>query len=97
MRNLNGRDTLIRVALWMPRIGRVSGGHKVQLEETAKALWPYDVETRIVWDSEIELGGVDLVHGFGLNPAEVHSCRSSGLPVVISPIYWDCLLYTRCV
>jgi len=73
----------------MPRIGRVSGGHKVQLEETAKALWPYDVETRIVWDSEIELGGVDLVHGFGLNPAEVHSCRSSGLPVVISPIYWD--------
>lgn len=79
----------IEAVLWMPRGLRISGGHVVQLEETARALEMYGVRARIDFTQEVDLTGVDIVHGFCLIPGDVHYCRSRGLPVVVSPIYWD--------
>lgn len=83
---------LLRAVLWMPRGSRISGGHQVQLEETAGALGAFGVEARIESvesDDLIDLQGIDVVHGFNVTAAEIHHCRSLGLPVVVSTIYWD--------
>ncbi|MGO8872829.1 MAG: glycosyltransferase family 4 protein [Acidimicrobiales bacterium] len=79
----------IDAVLWMPRGVRISGGHVVQLEETARALEAYGVHARIDFNPEVDLAGADIVHGFCLIPVDVHHCRSFGIPVVVSPIYWD--------
>jgi len=73
----------------MAEANRVSGGHIVQLEETARALRSYGVSATTCFDVSPDLDGVDLIHGFDLEPRQVHECRYRGLPVVISPIYWD--------
>jgi hypothetical protein len=72
----------IRAVLWMPRGARISGGHRIQLEETARALETYNVDARVDLDLDVDLSGVDIVHGFSVYPSEVHHCRSRGLPVV---------------
>ena len=75
--------------LWMAGANRVSGGHIVQLEETARALRSYGVSATTCFALVADLSGIDLVNGFDLEPKQVHECRDRGLPVVISPIYWD--------
>lgn len=84
-----GPEDKLQVLLWMANANRVSGGHIVQLEETARALGAYGVEATVCFDNDPDLAGIDLVHGFDLQPVQVHECRDRGLPVLISPIYWD--------
>ena len=79
----------LRVLLWMATANRVSGGHIVQLEETARALRRYGIIATTAFDTDPDLTGLDLVHGFDLEPRTVHRCHDRGLPVALSPIYWD--------
>ena len=79
----------LRVLLWMATANRVSGGHIVQLEETATALRRYGIIATTAFDAEPDLSGLDLVHGFDMRPETVHRCHDRGLPVAVSPIYWD--------
>jgi len=72
----------------MPRGSEMPGGHTVQLTMTAEALRRLGVDVVESYDDAADLGDVDLVHGCGLTPAQVHDCRRLGLPVVISTIYW---------
>jgi glycosyltransferase involved in cell wall biosynthesis len=81
--------TTPRTLLWMPRTGVIHGGHRRQLEETAAALGNLGVIVETSFDPDPDLSAIDLVHGFGLNSDEVRVCRSVGLPVVESTIYWD--------
>ena len=79
----------LRVVLWMPQARRVAGGHVVQFEETAKALRHHGVIATPCFATEPDLAGVDLVHGFDLPPEAVHRCHDLGLPVAVSPVYWE--------
>jgi len=86
-RNLAERP--VRVVLWQPRTGRIDGGHQIQFGETARALRAFGVDARVELDPDIDLDTVDIVHGCELTAPEVHRCRTAGLPVVLSTIYWD--------
>jgi glycosyltransferase involved in cell wall biosynthesis len=77
------------VVLWLPRTSIISGGHQVQVHETTRALRESGVDARVETELRIDTDDVDLVHGFDLSAEEIHRCRSEGLPVVISTIYWD--------
>jgi glycosyltransferase involved in cell wall biosynthesis len=79
----------IRVLVWMPRGSRVPGGHVVQLEKTARALRAAGLAITVDMSPEPELGGIDLVHGFGLSAREIRRCHTRGIPVALSTIYWD--------
>lgn len=78
-----------RVLLWMPRGGRVPGGHVVQMEKTALALREAGLRITVEMSAEPDLGAVDLVHGFGLSAQEIRQCHTQGIPVALSTIYWD--------
>lgn len=78
-----------RVLLWMPRAGDIPGGHVVQIEKTARALAASGLEVGCDYSDGPDLSGVDLVHGFGLSPAEIRLCHTRRVPVVLSTIYWD--------
>ena len=68
---------------------RVPGGHRVQIDETARALIERGIKARISFDEFPDLVDVDLVHGFGL-PAESMRIRARrGKPIVLSTIYWS--------
>ena len=82
-------DRQTRVLLWLPRTSIISGGHQVQVHETARALGKLGIDARVETGLEIATDEIDLVHGFDLSAEEIHRCRSDGLPVVISTIYWD--------
>ncbi len=73
----------------MPRASEIPGGHKVQFEQTARALSALGLDVRTSFDAGPSLDDLEVVHGFGLNAAEVHACRARRLPVVLSTIYWD--------
>ena len=79
----------IRVVVWQWGGTRVEGGHRIQFDETARALRALGVSAEVVNGPDYEPDGVDLVHGLGLPAEEVHRLRSAGLPVVLSTIYWD--------
>jgi len=81
--------TPLRALLWMPRASEIPGGHRVQFDQTAKALAARGVEIATSFDSAPSPEGFDLVHGFGLTAREVHACRSRRIPVAISTIYWN--------
>jgi glycosyltransferase involved in cell wall biosynthesis len=73
----------------MPHERRISGGHVVQLEETARSLRRLGIDARTDFSTDPDPTDVSLVHGFGLNAADVHQWRWRGIPVVLSSIYWD--------
>jgi glycosyltransferase involved in cell wall biosynthesis len=75
--------------MWAPRESVIPGGHVVQFRETANALERAGVTVRTATDQEPDLGGIDVVHGFGLLPEHVQFCRSRGAAVALSTIYWD--------
>ena len=78
----------MHVLLWMIDGDTVPGGHRVQLDQTARFLRELGVEAEVSFASEVAVEAFDLVHGFGLPPARIRYCRQAGVPVVLSPIYW---------
>jgi glycosyltransferase involved in cell wall biosynthesis len=77
------------VVLWMPRGGDMPGGHIVQIEKTARALAATGLTVACDYSDDPDLAAVDLVHGFGLSPAEIRRGHVHRVPVVMSTIYWD--------
>jgi len=75
--------------LWMPSDHRVKGGHMVQLERTADALQRNGLRVRFEYSLSPRQGTVNVIHGFGLKPEHIRRWHVRGLPVVVSPIYWD--------
>jgi glycosyltransferase involved in cell wall biosynthesis len=75
---------------------KVSGGDVIQLEKTASSVAEFGVHvtTRLVNQLEDDDGGYDLVHVFNIQSAKesqqaVEWAHARGLPVALSPIYWD--------
>ncbi len=83
------RSRPLRPLLWMPHESRVSGGHVVQLEQTARALRRLGLDVRTDFSADPDPQDVTLVHGFGLHASDVHPWHWRGVPVVVSSIYWD--------
>ncbi len=79
----------MRALLWMPDAWRIPGGHQVQLQRTAEALRDVGLTVEVMTGGGERLPDVDVVHGFGLNAAQVRSARSRGVATAISPIYWS--------
>ena len=79
-----------RVLMWMPSGSDIPGGHRVQFRLTSDALQRLGVPLRNSTDPDPDMTDVDVVHGFGLNADEVQRCRSMGLRVALSTIYWGC-------
>lgn len=69
----------------------IPGGHRVQLNQTARFLGELGVEAQVSFEAQAPEEAVedfDLVHGFGLTPQWIRRCRQANVPVVLSPIYW---------
>lgn len=80
----------MRVLLWMIAGGdRIPGGHRVQIDQTSRHLRELGVDIHVSFDEMPSLGEFDLVHGFGLGPAEIRRCRRQGMAVALSTIYWS--------
>ena len=79
-----------RVLMWMPSGSDIPGGHRVQFDLTSDALQRLGVPLRTSTDPDPDMTDVDVVHGFGLSADQVQSCRSMGLRVALSTIYWGC-------
>lgn len=77
----------LHVLMWMPRSSDVPGGHQTQATSTAAALRELDVQVRETTEANPDLLGIDIVHGFGLDAAEIHYSRMHGVPVALSTIY----------
>lgn len=73
--------------MWLSRGTEIPGGHRVQMEHTARALRELGVEVEEHLGSRLPEGPWDLVHGFQLGAREVADARGRGLPVVVSTIY----------
>ena len=67
----------------------VPGGHRVQLDQTARFLRELGVEAQVSFATEMPVEQFDVVHGFGLPPMWMRRCRQARVPVVLSPIYWS--------
>lgn len=74
--------------MWMPTGADIPGGHQVQLASTAAALRLRGIDVVECRDNQPPVN-IDVLHGFGLDAAEIHRFRRLGIPVAISPIYWD--------
>lgn len=72
----------------MPKGTRVPGGHVVQIERTAEALGHAGFEVILEFSAGPPPVDVDLVHGFGLDAADIRAWHTRGVPVVLSSIYW---------
>ncbi len=77
-----------------PHASNLPGGDLVQMHETANELRKLGVEVRISHDLKPDLNNTDLVHAFNLEtPAstsiQVARAKAAGLPVALSPIYFD--------
>lgn len=79
----------MKALLWMIDGDLVPGGHRVQLDQTARFLRELGVETEVSFAREMAVANFDVVHGFGLPPLWMRRCRQAGVPVVLSPIYWS--------
>lgn len=77
----------LRVLFWLPSAKEIPGGHRVQAEETARALQSHGMDVTVSRDADPRLGRFSLVHGFGLSPARVRRCRDRGVPVCLSTLY----------
>ena len=73
----------------MPHGKGMLGGHVVQIEKTARALGQKGVAAVTDFSDDPPLTDIDLVHGFGLNAAQIRRCHTRRVPVALSPIYWD--------
>lgn len=78
----------MRVLMWINKGADIPGGHRVQLQQTARALRELGVEVDEHDGPTLPDGSWDLVHGFQLSAHEVASARKRGLPVAMSTIYW---------
>lgn len=78
----------MKVLLWMIDGNIIPGGHRVQLDQTARFLRELGVEVEVSFEEEMPIEEFDLVHSFGLSPHWMRRCRQAGVPVVVSPIYW---------
>lgn len=75
--------------LWMIDGDKIPGGHRVQIDKTAEGLRELGCHAEISFAEEIELDGIDVVHGFGLPPQTMRELRQAGVPIVLSTIYWS--------
>lgn len=89
-----GVSSFMRVLFWMDGGSRVPGGHLIQAEQTAIAVRRRGIEAIVSHGEKQDLNGFDLVHGFGLPPRHLRSCRDHGVPIVMSTIYWSRDYYT---
>jgi len=69
------------------------GGDTTQIVETARMLRRHGVAVELSSNPELDLRGVDIVHLFHIDRVweNVHWCqqiRATGVPSVLSPIYW---------
>ena len=82
---------MIRVLLWMPDGDRVPGGHRVQIDQTARYLRSFGAEVDVCLLDEPACGLSDyqVVHGFGLSIQAIRAIRVAGPKVVLSTIYWS--------
>lgn len=77
----------MRVLMWINSGSEIPGGHRVQLEQTAKALRALGVEVDEHDGPTLPSGTWDIVHGFQLGAREVSEARRRGIPVAMSTIY----------
>lgn len=77
----------VRVLMWINSGAEIPGGHRVQLQQTARALRELGVEVDEHDGTQLPDGSWDIVHGFQLGAREVAQAKSRGLPVAISTIY----------
>lgn len=83
----------MRVLMWINSGAEIPGGHRVQLQQTARALRSLGVEVDEHDGPNLPSGSWDLVHGFQLSAKEVAQARRDGCPIALSTIYWG-LSYT---
>ncbi len=77
-----------------PASQRFRGGDLTQMRETARVLREDGLDVSECFDIEPDTRGFDIAHVFNLRTIDVTarqvaSLRSSGIPVVLSPIYLD--------
>ncbi len=66
------------------------GGHAVQMDMTVRSVSQLDgVVVRVCRNETPEWGGVDVVHGLGLETRHIREARRRGIPVCLSVIYWS--------
>jgi glycosyltransferase involved in cell wall biosynthesis len=81
----------MRVAIWH-QAGDVAvpGGHRVQMTKLADELERLGHTVVVSEDgSAPKLGGVDIVHGQGIEVDQVAHAHRAGVAVVLSPVYWS--------
>lgn len=67
----------------------VPGGHRVQIDQTARHLRELGVGADVEFGQHPAFDRYDVVHGFGLPATALRQCRSAGMPIVLSTIYWS--------
>ncbi|QBF45284.1 glycosyltransferase family 4 protein [Janibacter limosus] len=77
----------MRVLMWINSGSEIPGGHRVQLQQTARALRALGVEVDEHDGPFLPDGDWDIVHGFQLSAGEVAQARQQGFPVAMSTIY----------
>lgn len=77
----------MRVLIWINSGAEIPGGHRVQLQQTAKALRALGVVVDEHDGPTLPPGTWDIVHGFQLGADEVANARRRGMPIAMSTIY----------
>lgn len=77
----------MRVLMWINSGAEIPGGHRVQLQQTAKALRALGVVVDEHDGPTLPPGTWDIVHGFQLGADEVANARRRGMPIAMSTIY----------
>ncbi len=80
--------------LLRPNAAAKPGGDAVVAERAAAALRALGIEADLVAASEPDVRGYDVAHVFGIfepevTRAHVGAVRRAGVPLVLSPIWWD--------
>lgn len=70
------------------------GGDTTQMMQTRECLQKLGVTVEVSLEAEPELSGYDIIHIFNIQTAnhglrQMKHARRSGIPVVLSPIYWS--------
>ena len=79
----------MRVLYWMPRDGKVPGGHIIQITKTADYVARQGLDSEVSFEANLPSNSYDIVHGFGLKSSDVRLAKQTGAKVVQSTIYWD--------
>lgn len=82
---VNGADSAIQAG---------GGGDSVQMRETAACLRQLGVEVELATEDYPSCAGFDVLHLFNVEMsssavAKFRYLKSSGLPILVSPIFWD--------